>query len=210
MIWRPLIYTRRMSSAANWFKMDRRMNRRYRHQFIRRLRVWLQFWSRVCAPASDDPTPWPSVHPTIAFKFNRDAPKLMLQHRMNWRLEGIHSGSSDSVSQIIQYRPERGAFSIGWSDGASVYSVGALSRFLGSTAILGAVRHRMIRRSAEGHHRFIRRYYFFRGLFQRLASLARPINKPPASIELLLPFWRSIAAKKRRRVCSNQLGFSSS
>jgi hypothetical protein len=105
MIRGPLIYTRRMSSAANWFKMDRRMNRRYRHRFIWRLRVWLQFWSRVCAQALDDPMPWPSVHPTVAFKFNRDAPKLMLQHRMNRRLEGIHSGSSDGVSQIIQYRP---------------------------------------------------------------------------------------------------------
>jgi hypothetical protein len=34
MIRRPSINTRRMSSAANKFKMDRRMNRRYRHQFI--------------------------------------------------------------------------------------------------------------------------------------------------------------------------------
>jgi hypothetical protein len=150
MIRRPFIYTRRMSSAANWFKMDRQMNRRYRHRFIRCLRVWLQFWSRVCAQASDDPTPWPSVHPTVAFKFNRDTLKLLLQHRMNRRLDGILSGSSDGVFQIIQYRPECGAFSTGWSDGVSVYSVGALSGFLGSTTKLGAVRHRMIRRLAGG------------------------------------------------------------
>jgi hypothetical protein len=168
-----------MSSAANRFKMDRRMNRQYRHRFIWRLRVWLQFWSRVCTQESDDPTPWPSVHPTVAFKFNRDAPKLLLQHRMNRRLDCVLSGSSNGVFQIIQYRPECGSFSTGWSDGVSVYSVGALSGFLGSTAILGAVRHRMIRRSAGGHHWFIRRYCFFRGLFQRLASFARPINKPP-------------------------------
>jgi hypothetical protein len=170
MIRRPIFNTR---------QMNRRMNRRYKHRFIRRLRVWLQFWSRVCAQASDDPTPWPSVHSTVAFKFNRDAPKLLLQHRMNRRLDGIFIGSSDGVFQIIQYCPECGAFSTGWSDGASVYSVGALSGFLGSTAILGAVRHRMIRRSAGGNHRFIRRYYFFRRLFQWLSSFARPINKPP-------------------------------
>jgi hypothetical protein len=58
---------------------------------------------------------------------------------MNRRLDGIHSGSSDGVFQIIQYRPECGAFS-------TLYSVGALSGFLGSTAILGAVSDRMIRR----------------------------------------------------------------
>jgi hypothetical protein len=146
MIRRPIFNTRRMSSAANWFKMDRRMNRRYKHRFIWCLRVWLQFWSRVWAQASDDPTPGPSVHPTVAFKFNRDAPRLLLQHRMNRRLDGILNGSSDGVFQIIQYRPGCGAFSTGWSDGASVYGVGALSGFLGSTAILGAVSDRMIRR----------------------------------------------------------------
>jgi hypothetical protein len=146
MIRRPIFNTHRMISAANWFKMDRRMNRRYRHRFIRRLRVWLQFWSRVWAEASDDPTPWPLVHPTVAFKFNIDAPRLLLQHQMNRRLDGILSGSSDALIQIIQYRPKCGAFSTGWSDGASVYSVGALSGFLGSTAILGAMSDRMIRR----------------------------------------------------------------
>jgi hypothetical protein len=70
----------------------------------------------------------------------------MLQHRMNRLLDGILSCSSDGVFQIIQYRPECGAFSTGLSDGASVYSVGALSGFLGSTAILGAVSDRMIQR----------------------------------------------------------------
>jgi hypothetical protein len=88
----------------------------------------------------------------------------------NRRLDEVHNGSSDGLIQIIQYRPECEVFSTGWSDGASVYSVGALSRFLGSTAILGAVRHRMIRRFAGGDHRFIRRYYFFRKPFL-MASL---------------------------------------
>jgi hypothetical protein len=165
MIRGPIFNMRRMSSAANRFKMDRWMNRRYRHRFIWRLRVWLQFWSRVCAQASDDPTPWPSDHPTVAFKFNRDAPRLLLQHWMNRHLDGILSGSSDSVFQIIQYHPECGAFSTGWSDRASVYSVGALSGFLGSTAILGAVRHRMIRRSAGGAPSVHQTVLLFQGTF---------------------------------------------
>jgi hypothetical protein len=87
--------------------------------------------------------------------------------------------SSNALIQIIQYRPKCGVFSTWWSDGASVYSVGALSGFLDSTAILESVSDRMIRRSAGGHHRIIRRYNFFRGLFQWLAFFARPINKPP-------------------------------
>jgi hypothetical protein len=179
MIRRPSFNTRRMSSAANRFKMDCRMNRRYRHRFTRCLRVWLQFWSRLCTKASDDPTPWPLVHLMVAFKFNRDAPRLLLQHRMNRRLDCILSGSSDALIQIIQYLPKCGAIRTGWSDRVSVYSVGALSGFLGSTAILESVSDWMIRRSAGGHHRFIQQYNFFRGLFQRLAFFARRINKPP-------------------------------
>jgi hypothetical protein len=73
--------------------------------------------------------------------------------------------ASDALNQIIQYRPKCGAFSTGWSDGASVYSVGVLYGFQGSTAILASISDRMIRRSTGGHHRFIRRYNFFRGLF---------------------------------------------
>jgi hypothetical protein len=37
--------------------------------------------------ALDDLMPWPTVHSTAAFKTYRDAPKLLLQHRMNWCLE---------------------------------------------------------------------------------------------------------------------------
>jgi hypothetical protein len=37
----------------------------------------------------------------VAFKFNKDAPKLLLHHQMNERLDGILSGSSDGVFQII-------------------------------------------------------------------------------------------------------------
>jgi hypothetical protein len=138
--------------------------------FIRHLRIWLQYGSRLSAYAPDDPTPWPSVHPMVAFKSYRDAPRQLLQHRRNWHLDRGLSGSSDGYIQIIQYLSECGVFSTGWSDGASVYSVGALSGFLGSIAILGVVRHRMIRRFAGGDHRFIRRYYFFRKPFL-MASL---------------------------------------
>jgi hypothetical protein len=109
-----------------------------------------------------------------------------LDHRFIWRLHlnhtemrqvncfsigwtdawiGVLSGSSDGLIQITQYRPECEAFSTGWSDGASVYSVGAMFVFLGSTAILDAISDRMIRRFAGGDHRFIRRYYFFRKPF---------------------------------------------
>jgi hypothetical protein len=48
-------------------------------------------------------------------------------------------GSFDPLIQIIQYRPKCGAFSTGWSDGASVYSVSVLSGFQGSTAILTSI-----------------------------------------------------------------------
>jgi hypothetical protein len=145
----PIIYMRRMSSVASKFKMNRRMDRQYKHRFIRRPRVWLQYGSRLCASTPYNPTPWPSVHPMVAFKSNRDAPRLLLQHRMNRRLEGT-IGSSDGLIQIKQNRPKCGAFSTGWSDGASVYSVGVLSRFQGSTAILARISDRMIRRSAGG------------------------------------------------------------
>jgi hypothetical protein len=36
--------------------------------------------------ALDDPMLWPAVYPTLAFKSDRDAPKVLLQHRMNRRL----------------------------------------------------------------------------------------------------------------------------
>jgi hypothetical protein len=37
--------------------------------------------------ASDDPTLWPAVYLTLAFKSYRDAPKYLLQHRMNRRFK---------------------------------------------------------------------------------------------------------------------------
>jgi hypothetical protein len=93
-------------------------------------------------------------------------------------------GSSDGLIQIQHNRPKCGAFSTRWSDGASVYSVGVLYGFQGSPTILACISDQMIRRSARGNHRFIRRYYFSGDYFQGLASNARPINKPPTSLEL--------------------------
>jgi hypothetical protein len=162
---RPIIYMRRMSSVASKFKMNRQMDRRYMHRFIRRPRVWLQYGSRLCASALDDPTPWPLVHPTVAFKSNRNAPRLLLQHRMNPRLDGRNHRFIRRLDSNQTEHPKCGAFSTRWSNEASVYSVGALSGFLGLMATLESVSDRMIRRFAGGDHRFIRRYYFFRQPF---------------------------------------------
>jgi hypothetical protein len=41
---------------------------------------------RSASSVPDDPTLWPAVYPTLAFKTYRDTPKLLLQHRMNRRL----------------------------------------------------------------------------------------------------------------------------
>jgi hypothetical protein len=170
MIRRPIINTRQMSSAANKFKMDRRTNRlwgigssdalrfgyssdqgsalehrmirRLDHRFIRRLHL-------------------NSTETRKDFCFSTGWTDAWIEDTI---------GSSDALMQIIQYHPKCGAFSIGWSDGASVYSVSVLSGFQGSMAILAFISDRMIRRSAGGHHRFIRRYNFFRGLFP-MASL---------------------------------------
>jgi hypothetical protein len=157
---------RRMSSVAKKFKMGRQMDRRCRHRFIRRPRVWLQYGSRLCASAPDDLTPWPLVHPTVALKSNRDAPRLLLQHRMNRRLDGGNhrfirrlDSNQTEPPQVwcLQHRMTR-------------RGVGALSGLQGSTSILAHISDWMIWRSAGGNHRFIRRYYFFRKPFL-MASL---------------------------------------
>jgi hypothetical protein len=143
---RPIIYMRRMSSVASKFKMNRRMDRRYRHRFIRRPRVWLQYGSRLRASAPDDPMPWPSVHPTVGFKSYRDAPSLLLQHRMNRRSDGRNhrfirrlDSNQTEPPQVwcLQHRMIR-------------QGVGVLSRFQGSTTILVRIRDRMIRCLAGG------------------------------------------------------------
>jgi hypothetical protein len=40
-------------------------------------------WKYAHSSSLDDPTLWPAVYPTLAFKSYRDAPKYLLQHRMN-------------------------------------------------------------------------------------------------------------------------------
>jgi hypothetical protein len=62
---------------------------------------------------------------------------------------------------------------------ASVYSVGALSGFLGSTAILGSVSDRMIQRLRRDTIGSSDGTTFSGNLSQRLASLSRPINMTP-------------------------------
>jgi hypothetical protein len=80
-------------------------------------------------------------------------------------------GSFNALIQIIQYHPKCGAFSTGWPDRALVYSIGVLSGFQGSTAILASISDRTIRRSVVWHHRSLRRYNFFRGLFPTASLL---------------------------------------
>jgi hypothetical protein len=73
-----------MNSAAKEFKSDCRMDRRYRQLFIWCLRVWKQYWLSFNG-LPDDPAVDSVVHPTLTFKSYRDAPKELLQRRMNWR-----------------------------------------------------------------------------------------------------------------------------
>jgi hypothetical protein len=61
----------------------------------------------------------------------------------------------------------------------SVYIVGVLFGFQGSMAILARISDRMIRRSVGGTIGSSDGTTFSGDLFQRLASNARPINKPP-------------------------------
>jgi hypothetical protein len=64
---------------------------------------------RSASSAPDDLTLWPVVYPTLAFKSDRDAPKVLLQHRMNRHLKdnssvhptplfGLHSTTPSGCS----------------------------------------------------------------------------------------------------------------
>jgi hypothetical protein len=92
-------------------------------------------------------------------------------------------------------------FNTGWTDGASVQCVGALTGSLGSTAISAHVSDRMIRRFRRGNHWFIRRYYFSGNLFQRLASLARPINMTPMCLLSCLCHSEDLLQPRRGGEC---------
>jgi hypothetical protein len=111
----------------------------------------------------------------VAFKSNRDAPRLLLQHRMNRRLDGrnhhfirrLDSNQSEPPQVwCLQHRMIR-------------RGVGVLSRFQGSTTILARISDRMTQRSAGGTIGSSDGTTFSGDFFQRLASNARPINKPP-------------------------------
>jgi hypothetical protein len=91
--------------------------------------------------------PRPTVHPTVAFKTYRDAPKQLLQHRMDRRLDIDSAVHPTVIFETYSTAPSEKSSA---PDGPSVYSVGALSGFLGSTTILGSVSDRMIRRLRRG------------------------------------------------------------
>jgi hypothetical protein len=160
--------------------------------------------------APDDPMLWPVVYPTLAFKSYRDAPKYLLQHRMNRRFRSnpavhptptfkLHSTAPSGCSSAPDSPTGRQCI-------ASVHGLSHLvQRLFQRLWVTG-----WSDACAGGNHRFIRRYYFSGKLFQCLASLARPINMTPCLSWAAFAIQRSIAAKERRRVCSCHLGFSSS
>jgi hypothetical protein len=59
--------------------------------------------------APDDLMPWPTVHPTVAFKTYRDAPKLLLQHRMNRRLDVNSAVHPTSIFETYSAAPSEKA-----------------------------------------------------------------------------------------------------
>jgi hypothetical protein len=59
--------------------------------------------------ASDDMTLWLAVYPTLAFKSYRDAPKHLLQHRMNRRLRSNPAVHSTPAFKLHSTAPS------GWS-----------------------------------------------------------------------------------------------
>jgi hypothetical protein len=75
----------------------------------------LGFGSKVqssASSASDDPMLWPAVYTTPTFKSDRDAPKDLLQHRMNRRFKfnsvvhpmplfGLHSTAPSGCSSAL-------------------------------------------------------------------------------------------------------------
>jgi hypothetical protein len=80
-------YIRRMSSAAKNFKRDRQMNDGIGSGSSDALGFANSKGQSSASSAPDDPTLWLAVYPTLVFKSYRDAPKYLLQHRMNWRFK---------------------------------------------------------------------------------------------------------------------------
>jgi hypothetical protein len=129
--------------------------------------------------APDDPTLWPAVYPTLAFKSYRGAPKHLHQHRMNQR---FRSNSAFHPTPAFELHSTAPSACSAAPDGPTRCRCNASVHWLGHLV------QRLFQRlwvtgwsdaSIGGKHQFIRQYYFSGKLFQRLASLARPINMTP-------------------------------
>jgi hypothetical protein len=140
--------------------------------------------------------PWPTVHPTATFKTYRDAPNLCFSTEWTdaWKLTQRFIWW---LCSNILYCPEWVLFSTGWSDGASLDSIGALYGFPGSTAILKSVSDRMIRRL----HRRIPSVLLFQETFSTLTSLARPINMTPLPLLSCLCHSEDLLQLRREGEC---------
>jgi hypothetical protein len=115
--------------------------------------------------AQDDPTLWPAVYPTLAFKSYRDAPRLFLQHRMNRRLR-----NNPAVHPVPTFK----LHSTAQSECSSAPDGPTGRRCIASVHWLGHLVQRLFQRLwvtgwsnayAGGNHRFIWRYYFSGKLF---------------------------------------------
>jgi hypothetical protein len=166
------------------------------------------------------------VYPTFAFKTYRDAPKLLLQHRMNRRLRNnpavhltptfklhntVQTGCSSApdgptgrrciasvhwLGHLVQRLFQR-MWVTGWSDETSVHWLGHLvQRLFQRLWVTG-----WSDACAGGNHRFIRWYYFSGKLFQRLASLANPINMTPLPLLSCLCHSEDLLQPRREGEC---------
>jgi hypothetical protein len=124
----------------------------------------------LASSAPDDPMPWPAVYPTAAFKTYRDAPKLLLQHWMDRRLEVDSLVHPTAVFKTYSTAPSGCSSAPDGPTGrqciASVYLLGYLvQRLYWILWVIG-----WSDACAGGYHRFIRLCYFFRKPFP-MASL---------------------------------------
>jgi hypothetical protein len=113
----------------------------------------------------DDLMPWPMVHPTVAFKTYREAPKHLLLHGMVRRLGVDSSVHPTALFETCSTAPS--GCSSAPDDPAGrrcIASVHCLS-FLVQQLYWGLWVTRWSNACAGGYHRFIRRYYFFRKPF---------------------------------------------
>jgi hypothetical protein len=131
------------------------------------------------ASAPDDPTLWLAVYPTLAFKSYRDAPRFLLQHRMNRHLRHnpavhptptfkLHSTAQTGCSSAPDDPTGRRCIALVHWLGHVVQQLYWILWVTGwSNACAGGTIS-----SSDGTT-------FSGNLFQRLASLASPINMTP-------------------------------